>query len=118
MPLALSQVLPNLNQIFLQQIRSAILAMLGGVLPGFASATIASATTIAPQSRFTVISGAATIQTIDTVGFTPGAVVSLLAAPGATWSVGTAGNVALAVGSVTAGKVYDFVFDGLKWYPN
>lgn len=76
----------------------------------FAPSTIASAGTIAPTKRITVVSGTATISTITP----PAAIAStggefILVASGA-WTVDTAGNVSAAVTAVS-GKHYRFVYE-------
>lgn len=115
----ISQVASQLSSyVFLQQMRAALLAIMAGVNPGVASTAIPSAATIAPVSQLTPISGSAVIETITAVGFSPGAVVSLLAAPAAAWSIGTTGNVPLGLSVVNPGQVYSFVFDGTDWRQN
>lgn len=112
----ISQVSVDLKKyLFLQQMRAAILAIMGGVNPGLATAAIPSAASISPVSAFTPISGSAVIETITAVGFSPGAVINLLAAPGASWSIGTTGNVPLGLAPVTPGNVYSFMWDGADW---
>lgn len=119
MPATLTNISPvsiQLSQyVFLQQLRAAVLAIMGGVNPGLASAPIASAASISPTSAFTPISGSAVIETITAVGLSLGAVINLLAAPGSSWSIGTTGNVPLGLAPVTPGNIYSFMWDGTDW---
>lgn len=115
----ISQVPAELNKyVFLQQLRNAVIAIMGGVNPGVAPAPMASAPTIAPTSQITSVSGAAVIETIAATGFASGAAITLLAAPGSAWSIGAAGNVPLGLPVVTPGQIYTFVFDGTDWRTN
>lgn len=118
----LTQVPAKYPETFFQQLRLTVIGVwqmvLGGFQAGFAAAPVASAATIALTTGWTIVSGTATIQTITPpAGLVAGVIAYLLAAPGATWSVGTGGNVSNAVGPVTAGLYYPFAWDGTKWHP-
>lgn len=80
--------------------------------------TAASASTLAVTSKLVSVTGAVAINTISTPTTTPvGARLTLIAATSATWTLGTSGNIAAALGAVTAGNAYPVVWDGSKWHP-
>lgn len=108
--------------VFFSQVRSILLslfnAVFGGLQAGFAATPLASASTIAPTSQFTTVSGSAAIETITpAVNLIPGASQTLIAAAGSSWTVGTSGNIAVAMAAVTPGNAYSFLWDGSKWHP-
>lgn len=122
---SISQVPLQFSQwVFFQQLRTNLIGLLGGLNPGFSVAAdtglpvaIPSAGTISVPNQAAVITGSAAIETISATGLTPGAQVTLIAGVGASWTVGTAGNVALARGAVTPGQAYSYLWNGTKWNP-
>ena len=81
--------------------------------------TIASATTIAPTTLITFVSGTASIATITppTSLLTTGGQIILI--PTGLWATTTAGNIALASTTVVS-KALIMTYDAvtLKWYPS
>lgn len=74
---------------------------------------VASASSITPTGQIFHVTGSITINTI--VGGVAGQSITLL--PDAVFSLGTAGNIAVASTSVV-GKALRLIFDGSLWYPS
>lgn len=74
---------------------------------------VASASTITPTGVMFHVSGTATIATINLpyTGFTG----KLIIIADAAWNTSTSGNIATVVNAVP-GQVYEFSYDGTKWY--
>jgi hypothetical protein len=93
-----------------------------GISQGTIGTAIAAATTIAPVSPIVHITGTTAINTITpptgcTTGGT-GCNVTLIA--DGTWTMGTSGNISVAVSAMTVGNSLDLYYDptASKWYPN
>lgn len=96
---------------------------INGLLGGHIGTAIASATTIAPISMFVHITGTTAINTITPpTGCTTsgvGCVLTLIPDAGSTWTLTTAGNVAIASTAIV-GKALIMTYDPatVKWYPS
>jgi hypothetical protein len=87
-----------------------------GLFENSIGTAIASATTIAPTSQITHVTGTTAIQTITApVGMssTIGGCLNLVA-DGA-WSTTSGGNIST-IFIASAGTIYDFCYDGTNWY--
>lgn len=84
-----------------------------------AAPTIASATTIAPTTMVTFISGTTTINTITAPGTIATKGGTLILIPTGLWSTGTSGNIAIATTAVVS-KALHLTYDPTttKWYPS
>lgn len=93
--------------------------VLFGGLPSSSLTTVASATSISVNTRYSSVTGSAAISTITTPS-TPyvGQRVTLFAATSATWTCATGGNISAAVSAVTAGMAYEFTWNGTAWAPS
>ncbi len=81
---------------------------------------IASATTIAPTSGMTHMTGTTAISTITVPSITVSGTAftgCLVLIPDGAWTTSTAGNIASASTAVV-GRQLEMCYDGSKWYPN
>jgi hypothetical protein len=92
--------------------------MIGGIEAMDAAApTIASANTIAPTKKITIISGVAVIKTITPPSIMNGFAGQITLIPTGNWTTDTTGNIALASAAVT-GKAMVMTYAAGAWYPS